>query len=175
MHRQPLAQPRAYLNLLAALAIVTLATAGCDHPPKVTAQPAPTTTPTGDDARTYTDAQWRQRLTADQYYILRQEGTEPPFRNALHDNKAAGVYRCAGDGSLLFKSSKKYDSGTGWPSFWQPATPASVTLHTDADGSRTEVECATCGGHLGHIFDDGPPPTGKRYCMNSGAMTFEKQ
>ena len=157
------------LTLVALLAVI-----GCEQAVEPSAGPTPATTrPSNENARAVTDAQWRQRLTADQYYILRTEGTEPPFRNAYHDNKATGVYRCAADGSLLFRSSEKYDSGTGWPSFWRPVTDGSVTLHTDADGSRVEVECATCGGHLGHVFDDGPAPTGQRYCMNSGAMTFE--
>ena len=119
-----------------------------------------------------TDAQWKQRLTPEQYLILRQQGTEPPFDNALFDNHAPGTYVCAADGHLLFNSTEKYDSHTGWPSFWQPATDSSVVAHPDADGMRIEVVCAVCGGHLGHIFDDGPPPTGKRYCMNSAAMKF---
>ena len=165
------------LNSHAPLTILTLialfAITGCEQSPEFSTEPAPATRPSIDNPRAVTDAQWRERLTPNQYYILRQDGTEPPFRNAYHDNKATGVYRCAADGSLLFRSSEKYDSGTGWPSFWRPATDGSVTLHTDADGSRVEVACATCGGHLGHVFDDGPAPTGQRYCMNSGAMTFE--
>ncbi|HEV7299767.1 MAG TPA: peptide-methionine (R)-S-oxide reductase MsrB [Tepidisphaeraceae bacterium] len=164
-----------FAKLLTCLTIAAFVSIiGCEQPPKPTDEPAGATTRSAvADPRAVTDAQWRQRLTDNQYYILRQEGTEPPFRNALHDNKKPGVYRCAADGTLLFRSDEKYDSGTGWPSFWQPADQQAVTVVTDADGHRVEVECATCGGHLGHVFDDGPQPTGQRYCMNSGAMTFE--
>jgi peptide-methionine (R)-S-oxide reductase len=120
-----------------------------------------------------TDAQWRQRLTSMQYYVLRQEGTERPFSSALDRERRAGTFRCAGCALPLFASSTKFDSGTGWPSFYAPL-PRAVGTSTDyAIGfPRTEVHCARCGGHLGHVFDDGPQPTGKRYCMNGAALAF---
>lgn len=120
-----------------------------------------------------TDAQWRQRLTPMQYYVLRQEGTERPFSHPLNDEHRSGTFRCAGCDLPLFSSTTKYDSGTGWPSFYAPL-PRAVGTSTDfALGfPRTEVHCARCGGHLGHVFDDGPRPTGKRYCMNGVAMEF---
>jgi peptide-methionine (R)-S-oxide reductase len=120
-----------------------------------------------------TEAEWRKQLTPNQYYILRRKGTEPPFRNAYHNNHLKGTYSCAACGLTLFTSATKFDSGTGWPSFWQPVKKLVVSEHADADGSgRVEVMCARCGGHLGHVFDDGPAPTGLRYCMNSGALKF---
>jgi peptide-methionine (R)-S-oxide reductase len=120
-----------------------------------------------------TDAQWRARLTPMQYYVLRQEGTERPYSHALNNEHRAGQFRCAGCALPLFSSTTKYDSGTGWPSFYAPL-PRAVGTSTDFSIGipRTEVHCARCGGHLGHVFDDGPQPTGKRYCMNGAAMTF---
>ena len=118
-------------------------------------------------------AQWKSRLTPEQFYILREKGTEPAFQNAYWDNHRPGTYVCAGCGNVLFDSNTKFESGTGWPSFYQPLRPGAVKLVQDADGERTEVECARCGSHLGHVFDDGPQPTGKRFCMDSAAMHFE--
>ncbi len=121
------------------------------------------------------EQEWRQRLTASQYAVLREGGTEPAFTGAYWDRKDAGVYRCAGCGTALFASAEKYDSGTGWPSFYDALDPDTVALREDTSHGmvRTEVVCAVCGGHLGHLFDDGPAPTGQRYCMNSAALEFE--
>jgi peptide-methionine (R)-S-oxide reductase len=121
------------------------------------------------------DAEWREKLTPEQYQVLRRAGTERPFAGVLNGNKAAGEYTCAGCGARLFTSDTKYDSGSGWPSFTAPAEAGVVDEHRDvAHGMvRTEVRCATCDGHLGHVFPDGPGPTGQRYCMNSAALDFK--
>jgi len=119
------------------------------------------------------DAQWRQRLNPAAYNVLRKHGKERPHSSALDKEKRRGTFHCAGCDHRLFASAAKFDSGTGWPSFWQPL-PRAVGTSTDRSllMTRTEVHCANCGGHLGHVFDDGPRPTGKRYCMNGVAMTF---
>lgn len=123
---------------------------------------------------TLTDAEWRKRLSPAAYRTLRHEDTERPYSSPLNAEKRRGVYACAGCGLPLFSSATKFESGTGWPSFWQPLSNA-VQTKTDylLGYPRTEVHCRRCGGHLGHVFDDGPRPTGKRYCMNGVAMTFK--
>ncbi|MCH7628094.1 MAG: peptide-methionine (R)-S-oxide reductase MsrB [Proteobacteria bacterium] len=121
----------------------------------------------------FTDAEWRKRLTAEQYYILRQAGTERPFTSPLLNEHRKGTFVCAADGNALFSSVTKFDSGTGWPSFWKPLPGAVATTIDRSFGmTRTEVHCSRCGGHLGHVFDDGPRPTGVRYCMNGDALLF---
>ncbi|WP_425391273.1 peptide-methionine (R)-S-oxide reductase MsrB [Ekhidna sp.] len=123
------------------------------------------------------EEEWKKELSEEQYYILREKGTERPWIGALLENKDKGIYECAACGNELYSSETKYDSGSGWPSFYDPISANAVDFEKDKSFGmiRTEVKCGRCGSHLGHIFPDGPEPSGQRYCMNSGALNFKKK
>ena len=153
------------------------------HIPIPAPQPPATVTPTSAPAKAEkgrkivkSEEEWKKSLTPEQYRILRQKGTETAFTGKYWNHKDKGAYFCAGCDAKLFHSDTKYDSGCGWPSFWEAAEPDKIDLKEDLSYGmrRMEVLCKQCGGHLGHIFDDGPPPTGKRYCINSGSIVFRK-
>ena len=120
------------------------------------------------------EAEWKRTLPAESFHVLREQGTEIAFTGNLWNVHDKGIYRCAGCGLALFSSKTKFESGTGWPSFYEPIAKSHVTVRKDRDGERDEVLCARCGGHLGHVFDDGPQPTGLRYCMNSAALRLDR-
>jgi peptide-methionine (R)-S-oxide reductase len=136
-----------------------------------------TASPAMNDKITKTDAEWKKELTPDQYHVLREKGTERAFTGQYWNTKDKGVYRCAGCGTELFVSDTKFDSGCGWPSFYTPMSTNAVSEAADHSHlmKRTEVLCSKCGGHLGHVFDDGPKPTGLRYCINSASLKFEQE
>ncbi|CAN5681394.1 hypothetical protein BH09PLA1_BH09PLA1_15930 [soil metagenome] len=161
---------------MTAMATAMLLT-GCEPvdsagPPSTTPANAPATQPGEIGKVTKTDAEWKKILTPNQYFILREKGTEPPFKNEYFDNHEKGTYVCAACALELFNSEDKFESGTGWPSYTRPIAAGHVVVGKDADGQRDELTCARCGGHIGHVFDDGPKPTGKRFCIDSGAMKF---
>jgi peptide-methionine (R)-S-oxide reductase len=124
-----------------------------------------------------TEAEWRELLTPEQFHVMRESGTERAFTGALLNNHEDGIYHCAACNAPLFASDKKFESGSGWPSFWLPISPDAIEAHEDVSHGmrRIEVKCATCGAHLGHVFPDGPKPTGMRYCINSASLGFSNQ
>lgn len=185
-------RPRTLLTTLSVLAVgISLAALACaqasgqstDHrqghsaaahgsPPSRPVSRVTNPAPPVGERLSLTDAEWRQRLTPEQYRVLRDEGTERAFTGAYHDEHHDGTYYCAACGAPLFAASDKFESGTGWPSYTKPIAPGRVAERTDGTlgMERTEVHCARCGGHLGHVFPDGPPPTGQRYCINSVSL-----
>lgn len=151
------------------LALVAVAVGACGRGDRIGAVAADS-----EFEVTLSEAEWRQRLTSEQFNVLRREATESPYSSPLNDEHRAGIFRCAGCDLELFASATKFDSNTGWPSFWEPLPDAVGTRTDNSLGMRrTEVHCRQCGGHLGHIFDDGPPPTGERWCINGLSLRFE--
>lgn len=160
------------ISILLTAVCITLLTVQCNDT-QAQQKPNPYYSRTAGTPLKVSDADWKKILPADLYYIARQEGTDRAFSSRYHDNHAKGMYYCAVCGNPLFSSDAKFESGTGWPSFYQPLHgKKSIAERRDADGFRTEVKCARCNSHLGHVFDDGPKPTGLRYCMNGTVLNF---
>jgi peptide-methionine (R)-S-oxide reductase len=175
--KEKLTWTAAALAILTASLMAVWPAQGADNQPLPAEVLAPANLPLTvlTDKVTKTDDEWKKLLTPDQYEVLRKEGTERAGSGLLLNNHETGVYRCAACGQLLYSSTTKFESHTGWPSFWQPFSPKSIVTHEDRSlgMARIEVLCSRCGSHLGHVFDDGPKPTGLRYCMNSLALKFQ--
>jgi peptide-methionine (R)-S-oxide reductase len=156
----------------AVLALASLLVAACRRSPSVAATDSKPIPPDAQGKVVLSEEEWKKRLTSEQFHVLREKGTEEAFSGAYHDDHAPGLYVCAGCGQPLFSSDHKFDSGTGWPSFYQPLDAKAVVETSDTSYGmlRTEITCSRCGGHLGHVFDDGPKPTGLRYCINSVSL-----
>jgi peptide methionine sulfoxide reductase msrA/msrB len=170
-------------RLIVAAVVSTIVIVAIVGPPVITAGPNPADGNSDDRPRAAKDrimkpnSEWKSCLTPEQYQVLRQQGTEGAFTGKYYNHHGVGIYACAGCGQELFRSAEKYDSGTGWPSFWKAADSSAVKFKKDSSHGmqRTEVLCARCGGHLGHVFEDGPGPSGMHYCINSAALEFEKE
>ena len=157
--------------------VFAIASCGSRPAPAPTPEPKAEETDMADNTIQKSEEEWKQELSSEEYHVLRQQGTERAFSGKYHDTKTPGVYKCAGCGQPVFSSEDKFDSGTGWPSYTQPVSSDAVETKEDRSLGmmRTEVHCSRCGGHLGHVFPDGPEPTGQRYCINSVSLDLEEK